>query len=115
MRLIDVDALRKNVIEVLKSPDEYTMDKIEYLIDFAPTVNAETVEQYGKWVPVSKSLPEIFRDEYGELIPYLVCVNGTEYPFRAFYDGENWGDGWEKIDVIAWMPLPEPIRRRQDD
>ena len=39
MRLIDADELRKNVTEVLMSPDKYTLDKIEYLIDFAPTVD----------------------------------------------------------------------------
>lgn len=110
MRLIDADELRKNVTAISKFPDEYIIDKIEYLIDFAPTVDVEWVEQYRNWIPVSKRLPEIFRDEYGELIPYLVCVNRTEYPFRAFYDGKNWGDGWTKLDVVAWMPLPEPYK-----
>lgn len=61
-----------------------------------------------KWYKASEKTPQIFRDEYGELIPFLVCIPGTDYPFRAVYDGKNWGDGWSKVDVTHWMPLPKP-------
>lgn len=98
---------RKDLIETIQqSVGGCTRYWAEIIVDFI--INGGW--RLKRWIPVSESLPEIFRDEYGELIPYLVCVNGTEYPFRAFYDGENWGDGWAKIDVIAWMPLPEPYR-----
>lgn len=64
-----------------------------------------------QWIPVTERLPKIYRDKYEELIPFLVCVKGTDYPFRAVFDGKNWGDGWYRIDdVIAWMPLPEPYK-----
>lgn len=67
------------------------------------------------WIPVSERLPK--ESEYrngnrykfmdsNELVPLLVCCKDTEIPFRAFYDGKNWGDGWSKVDVICWMPLP---------
>ena len=62
-----------------------------------------------QWIPVSERLPE--KEQYrekstGELIPLFVCVKGTKYPFRAYYDGRIWGDGFDPIDVIYWMPLP---------
>lgn len=63
------------------------------------------------WISVKDRLPreEQYRDaDTRELIPLLVCVSGTEYPFRGVYDGKNWGDGWAKLDVTFWMPLPEP-------
>jgi len=68
-------------------------------------------KEISKWIPCSERLPE--KEQYrekdtGELIPLLVCVNGTEYPFRAMYDGKTWGDGISKIDVTYWMPLPQP-------
>lgn len=68
-------------------------------------------DEIPRWIPVRVRLPE--ESEYrekatGELIPLLVCVKGTVYPFRAMYDGKSWGDGTEKIDVIYWMPLPTP-------
>ena len=62
-----------------------------------------------KWIPASEP-PKKYRDEYGELIPFLVCLDGTDYPFRAMYDGKVWGDGWGAISVTHWMPLPEPPR-----
>ena len=66
----------------------------------------EAMENQRRWIPCSESLPKKFRDEYGELIPFLVCTRDGEVPFRALYDGKSWGDGMMKIDVIAWMELP---------
>lgn len=60
-----------------------------------------------KWIPVSEP-PKEYRDEYGELIPFLVCEKTTEYPFRGLYDGKTWGDGLISIYPTHWMPLPEP-------
>lgn len=71
----------------------------DHLID-----NGVTIQ---KWIPADKP-PKKYRDEYGELIPFLVCEYGTEEPFRAFYDGRKWGDGCFEITVTHWMPLPEP-------
>jgi hypothetical protein len=58
-----------------------------------------------EWISADNP-PETYRDEYEELIPFLVCCNGTKYPFRALYDGTNWGDGIGRLDVTHWMPLP---------
>lgn len=67
-----------------------------------------------RWIPVSERLPDepkenpIFEGKKIEL--YLVTVKGTDYPFRAFWNGKFFTDGWSKADVTAWMPLPEPYR-----
>lgn len=61
----------------------------------------------GGWIR-AENPPEEYRDEYGELIPFLVCCKGTVYPFRAMYDGTNWGDGIGVLKVTHWMPLPDP-------
>lgn len=67
-----------------------------------------------RWISVSKRLPDepkenpIFEGKKAEL--YLVTVRGADYPFRAFWNGKFFTDGWSKADVIAWMPLPEPYR-----
>ena len=74
------------------------------------------------WISVSEKLPK--ESEYrngnrykfmdsNELVPLLVCCKDTEIPFRAFYNGKNWGDGWSKVDVICWMPLPQPPKEEK--
>lgn len=68
-----------------------------------------------EWISVEERLPseDERRDEYGELVPFLVCEKYTKYPYRAFYDGTIWGDGLMKIKGIThWMPIPEPPKMK---
>ena len=60
-----------------------------------------------KWIPASEP-PEVYRDKYRQLIPFLVCTAGQEYPFKTFYDGKKWGARGQDVSVTHWMPLPEP-------
>lgn len=80
---------------------------------------ADELGVYGKWIPVSERLPEepkeneIFDNKPLEL--YLVSIKGDSYPFRAFWNGKFFTNGWQKCEVTAWMPLPEPYRERDVD
>ena len=68
-----------------------------------------------EWISVEERLPseDEQRDEYEELVPFLVVERDTKYPYRAFYDGNEWGDGLMKIRGIThWMPLPEPPKMK---
>lgn len=68
-------------------------------------------DEIPQWIPVNERLPvesEYREKDTGELIPLLVCVKDTKYPFRAMYDGKSWGDGISKLDVTYWMSLPQP-------
>ena len=65
-----------------------------------------------EWISVSEP-PKEYRDEYGELIPFLVCEEGTDYPFRAMYDGKTWGDGIFAVPVKWWMHLPAPPKEKE--
>ena len=80
----------------------------EYLADHLIT-NGVTVQE---WIPVAEP-PKKYRDEYGELIPFLVCEEDTDYPFRAMYDGKTWGDGIFAIPVKWWMHLPAPPKEKE--
>lgn len=77
----------------------------------------EVAKEYGNgWIPVeSGQMPPkpkenpVFENKPLEL--YLVDC-GVDYPFRAFWNGKFFTDGWSKVDAIAWMPLPpkyEPL------
>ena len=70
-----------------------------------------------RWIPCAERLPAVSEYRNGdkfksmdsnELVPFLVCCEDTEIPFRAFYDGKNWGDGWGKQNVTHWRKLPQP-------
>ena len=99
--------VREKLVELLTEfygcdPMYYDVDALaiaQHLITHGVTVH--------EWIPAEEP-PEEYRDEYGELIPFLVCEEGTDYPFRAMYDGKTWGDGIFAIPVKWWMPLPQP-------
>ena len=67
-------------------------------------------EYKGGWIPCSERLPEEPEEnpelDYKPLELYLVSIPGVKYPFRAFWNGECFTDGWYKVDAVAWMPLP---------
>lgn len=72
----------------------------------------------GEWIPVTERLPEPPKEnqelDYSPLDVYLVSIN-EGYPFRAFWDGKDFGDGMFKLDVKAWMPLPNPYKEKEND
>jgi len=73
-------------------------------------------EEYkGGWIPCSEKMPEEPEEnpelDYKPLELYLVSIPGTKYPFRAFWNGKFFTDGWDKVDAVAWMPLPEPYQK----
>lgn len=105
-----------------------------YIIRFNPHWDELVNEEYWKelmemaitalqnqpfWIPVSERLPEepeeneIFDNKPLEL--YLVSIKGDPYPFRAFWNGKFFTNGWQKCEVTAWMPLPEPYKESEEE
>ena len=76
------------------------------------------------WIPVSERLPEepeenpVFDGKYLEVYLVTTKYGSSEqdnvYSFRAFWNGINFTDGMNILDVIAWMPLPEPYRESEE-
>ena len=102
--------VREKLIEILRKPIlphevvNPTEAVADYLLDSGVTVQ--------EWISVAEP-PKEYRDEYGELIPFLVCEEGTDYPFRAMYDGKTWGDGIFAVPVKWWMHLPVPPKEKE--
>ena len=103
--------VREKLIEILRKPifPNELADPTEAVADYL-LANGVTVQE---WIPASEP-PKKYRDEYGELIPFLVCEEDTDYPFRAMYDGKTWGDGIFAIPVKWWMHLPAPPKEMDE-
>ena len=102
--------VREKMIEILRKPifPHELVDPTEAVADYLLD-NGVTVQE---WISVAEP-PKEYRDEYGELIPFLVCEEVTDYPFRAMYDGKTWGDGIFEINVKWWMHLPAPPKEKE--
>ncbi len=79
------------------------------------SIVSEVEAEYGNgWIPVEKELPPapeenpLFDGKPVEM--YLISLKGTKYPWRAFWTGKNFTDGWSIVHPEAWMPLPEPYK-----
>ena len=66
--------------------------------------DAEEHGQYGKWIPVSERLPE---ESLNSVIGWDTYRNRCCF---VQYLGGRFvlGDDIDSVNVIAWMPLPEP-------
>lgn len=101
----------KKLIEDIKRKycDSDFMDDgiIQLFVDF---VNNQP--KIGEWIPCSEELPTKPKENpvfgYRPVELYLVDCGG-EYPFRAFWNGRYFTDGFSRVDAIAWRPLPEPF------
>lgn len=76
----------------------------------------------GEWIPCSEKLPELHRqdlDSEGEYIMIsnsVIVTDGEDISVSQYEIDDADDKGWlnngrlEDVDVIAWMPLPEPYR-----
>ena len=75
---------------------------------------AEEYSVTGGWIPCSRELPPQPKEnpafDNKALGLYLVSDGYSDYPFRAFWNGKFFVDGFSKVEVVAWMPLPAPYQ-----
>lgn len=114
--------------------DEQTKNEIIKFIKNLPSVQAEQ-----KWIPCSERLPENFKPvivtwKNNDPASYYQYIVGKHFIGVAHYKNDTWY--WyssvtedflaeygkyeseefdEAIEVIAWMPLPEPYRGDTDE
>lgn len=107
------------IIPVGKSEENavnyHEITREEWLNTFKSSFVSEVEAEYGNgWTPCEKELPpqpeENPEFEGKPLEVYLVSFKGTKYPWRAFWNGKNFTDGWGVVHPEAWMPLPEPYK-----
>lgn len=135
VRLIDANALIKNIAESIRLADEWEKEShekkdkhgIKCAIDTrralmamisrvkeAPTIKPEV--RHGRWIPCSERLPDSKEDvlvwfeyyRYGEYNCLYQTYGIGNY--NKNYSGwmVNHETGWNQLRVIAWMLMPEP-------
>lgn len=91
---------------------QHNYESLMWFYNNAVKANMSQLNNNG-WIPCEKELPPqpkenpIFENKPLEL--YLATVKGSDYPWRAFWNGKYFTDGWSRVDVIAWQPLPQPF------
>lgn len=123
MRLIDADALEKRFAYlttvgndlVHKVTEEEKGMRTAFRLAKYETHVAPTIEPKSQWIPVTERLPDVYRDEKGVLIPFLVSGAGGKYPRIAVYNNGIWSAGLFRVDVTAWMPLPSVYKSKDKE
>ena len=82
-------------------------------------VKQASAEHNNGWIPCIDELPPYPKKnsilENRPIEMYLVSVSCYGYPIRAFWNGRFFTDVWNKLDVDAWKPLPEPYKEKKCD
>ena len=90
-------------------------DLVQTVLDCCCEAVDRVKEEYNNgWISCSDKLPPqpkenpAFDNKALEL--YLVSDGYSDYPFRAFWNGKFFVDGFSSVDAIAWQPLPNPFK-----
>lgn len=100
MRLIDADKLE---------PDADYDDGDYWAYSLTQIQNAPTIEPELRWIPVKDKLPKPrinvwVSSDLGQMVAYYDDFVGTWY-----------GRDYLELLVDAWMPLPEPYKKEDEN
>ena len=93
-----VEAVVKDIIDIINEQSDLSLE----------------TETSDKWIPCSERLPE-------EGVTVLCTEKGTQKVYVGWYlTIKNQYHGWLdsdgfSMDVIAWMPLPEPYKGEENE
>jgi hypothetical protein len=122
MRLIDADALfeafsnSEHIKETTDGLDVMEMLAIKEIIDNVPTVE----RPQGEWISVSERLPDknmpclvsVGKFNFTQIAMYSDLMGTINH--KIFWQGDYGKNNFRNITeyVNAWMPLPEPYKKR---
>ena len=106
---LGVDCIsRKAVLDITWQDPSYA-DPLNVLTEVRDKVRElpSVIPQKPRWIPVTERLPE-------ESNEYLVSTVWEDVTTDYFRTDSGWMT-FEKKEILAWMPLPQPYRGESED
>lgn len=110
MRLIDADALTEKCGDwyVEEGTEEGFIGTLEQLLSGQPEINCSEIPN--NWIPCRERLPE----EGKVVLTQAKFKDDVKMAVSSRIDYNYWTTwGTRDINIIAWMPLPEPYKGEQ--
>ncbi|MCD8011619.1 MAG: DUF551 domain-containing protein [Lachnospiraceae bacterium] len=121
-KFIDADKLKDAVEDWFGGDCEFVVKDVKYIVGEMPAADVEPVR---RWIPVEESMPPEKPQQISEknvltgVITYqdyigsdLVLVAVEDDSGNLFVSDDNTANGewccYGNMDIVAWMPLPEP-------
>ncbi len=110
---------RETVLDAIKriSLGQTDVVKVSMMTEDYVEKLPSVTQKPGKWIPVRKRLPE----DKTYVLTTIKVPNRVAHARSGFYEGgffhNDNGDTWRATDmeVIAWMPLPEPYKAESEE
>lgn len=113
-----LEEIQEDIRTLTRVPSEFIHAKLDELAEEIGELAKPKRIPCSEWIPEEPKENLVFDGKCLEVYLVMTKYGSSDqdkaYPFRAFWNGINFTDGWGILDVIAWMPLPKPYKQNDE-